>query len=50
MTLESEELFVVPVPKDPADDYEDDKDAAGNITKTARQKVSYVNNKHLRKK
>ena len=44
VTLESGEMLAVPVPKDPADDYEDEKYAAGDTTKTARQKVSYVNN------
>ena len=45
VTLEYGEMFVVPAPKDPAEEEEDDKDAAGNVTKTARQKVSYVKNK-----
>ena len=49
VTLESGEMFVVPVPKDPADDQEDDKDENGNVIKTARQKVSYVDNKTFEK-
>ena len=42
-------MFVVPAPKDPAEDEVDDVDAAGNVTKTARQKVSYVKNKTFEK-
>ena len=42
-------MFVGPAPKDPTDDEEDDKDAVGNVTKTARQKVSYVKNKTFEK-
>ena len=49
VTLESGELFAVPAPKDPAEDETEDKDADGNVTKTARQKVSYVKNKTFEK-
>ena len=42
VTLQSGELFRVPVPHDPADDREDDVDSTGAIIKTARQKVPYV--------
>ena len=49
VTLESGEMFVVPAPKDPAEDETEDKDADGNVTKTARQKVSYVKNKTFEK-
>ena len=50
VTLESGEMFVFLAPKKPADDEVDDNDAAGNVTKTARQKVSYVKNKPLKKR
>ena len=49
VTLESGQMFVVPAPKDPAEDEVDDTDAAGNVAKTARQKVSYVKNKTFEK-
>ena len=49
VTLESGVMFVVPAPKDPAEDETDEKDAAGKVIKTAREKVSYVKNKTFEK-
>ena len=50
VTLESGQMFVVPAPKDPAEDEVDDTDAAGNVTKTARQKSVMLKIKPLKKR
>ena len=49
VALESGIMSVVPVQNDPADDQEDDKDAAGNTINTTKEKVKYVDNKTFEK-
>ena len=45
MTLVSGKICNVPLPHDPADDQSDEADEKGITTKTARQKVIYVDTK-----
>ena len=41
----NESLFIIPMPKDPADNYTDITDANGVVTTNARAQVTYVENK-----
>ena len=47
-TIDNDKLYKVPVPHDPADDYQDILTANGRVSKTARDQVSFVENETFR--